>query len=136
MRFVIKLLCIGISSFFALRFFDWWIIVVIPFIFNVVIKTKGSGAFFSSFLGILLAWFVASYSMYSQGAEVFAGKMSRLFSLPANGLLFLAITSKLMGLVGALAGYTGNAFRNIFIRPKQKVKSKYGRPDYSRSSYR
>jgi hypothetical protein len=130
MKFVIKLLLIGISSFFALRFFPWWVIIVIPVVFNLVVKTKGSGSFFSSFFGIGLAWFVASYGLFSQGAEDFTAKMARVFTLNISGLMFIAITSTLMALVGALAGYSGNALRNIFIKPDKKSKSKYGRPDY------
>jgi hypothetical protein len=134
MKFVIKLLLIGIITFFSLKFAPWWMIVVVPFLINIVIKTKGSGAFFTSFLGILLAWFVASYNLYSNGAEIFTAQMARLFSLPVNGMVFLLITSALMGLVGALAGFTGNSLRNIIIKPKDKNKNRYGRPDYSRYS--
>lgn len=134
MKFIIKLLLTGIGCFFALRFCPWWIIIAVPFVLNVFIKTKGSGSFFSSLAGVALAWFVASYVLYANGAEAFTTKMARLFMLPVNGIVFLMITSLLMGLVGALAGYSGNALRNIFIRPKDKTKSKYGRPDYSRYS--
>lgn len=134
MKFIIKLLLIGIGSFFALQFFPWWVIIVIPFVLNIIVKTKGSGAFLSSFLGIFLAWFIASYTLYSAGAEAFTTKMARVFSLTVNGLVFLIITSAIMALVGALAGYSGNAFRNIFTKPKNKNKSKYGRPDYSQYS--
>src|SRR5688572_26468469 len=107
MRFIIKLLLIGISAFFALRFLPWWAIVVIPFIFNLIIKTKGSGSFFSSFFGITLAWFLASYGLFSQGAEEFTGKMARVLMLPVSGMVFIMINSAILGLVGALAGYSG-----------------------------
>lgn len=130
MKFIVKLLLIGISTFFALKFFPWWMIVVIPVVFNLLVKTKGSGAFFSSFMAIALAWFVASYSLYSMGAEEFTGKMAGVLKLKISGVLFIGITSAVMGLVGALAGYSGNALRNIFIKPEKKNKSKYGRPDY------
>lgn len=133
MKFIIKLILIGIAAFFGLQFSPWWFIVIIPFVFNLIIKTKGSGAFFSSFLGIAFAWFVASYNIYSEGAAAFTGKMAKVFFLPENGLLLIGIASFLMGLVAALAGYSGNAFRNIFVKPKDKTKSKYGRPDYGRS---
>ncbi len=130
MKFIIKLLLIGVGSFFALQIFPWWTIIVIPFAVNLFVKTKGSGAFLTSFLGIFLAWFIASYTLYSAGAEAFSTKMARVFSLPVSGLLFIMITSAIMALVGALAGFTGNAFRNIFVKPKDRSKSKYGRPDY------
>lgn len=134
MKFVIKLLLIGIGTFFALQFLPWWVIIAIPVVINLIVKTKGSGAFLSSFLGIFLAWFIASYTLYSAGAEAFATKMARIFSLTVNGLVFVMITSAVMALVGALAGFSGNAFRNIFVKPKTKNKSKYGRPDYSQYS--
>ena len=134
MKFIIKLLLIGVGSFFALQFLPWWSIIVIPFILNLVVKTKGSGAFGSSFLGVALAWFVASYTLYSQGSPEFVKKMALIFFLGVEGIIFIMISSLLMGLVAALAGYSGNALRNIFIRPDNKSKSKYGRPDYSRYS--
>ncbi len=134
MKFIVKLILIGVAAFFALRFFPWWVIVIIPFLFNLFVKTKGSGAFISSFLGTALAWFVASYNFYSMGAQAFTGKMAKVFFLPQNGLLLIIVASLLMGLVAAFAGFSGNAFRNIFVKPKDKQKSKYGRPDYSRYS--
>ena len=133
-KIIIKLFLIGIAAFFGLQFFQWWIIVVIPFAFNLLVKTKGAGSFFSSFLGIGLAWFIASYSMFSKGAEAFTGKMAKVFFLPESGILLILVASFLMGLVGALSGYSGNALRNIFIKPKDKNKSRYGRPDYYKYS--
>ncbi len=56
--------------------------------------------------------------------------MAGVLKLKISGVMFLGITSAVMGLVGALAGYSGNALRNIFIKPEKKAKSKYGRPDY------
>ncbi len=134
MKFIIKLLLIGIATFFALQYFPWWVVVAIPFFMNLFVKTKGSGSFFSSFLGIALAWFIASFSMYSQGAQAFTGKMAGVFFLPQNGMLLITVVSLLMGLVGAFSGYSGNALRNIFVKPKDKNKNRYGRPDYSRYS--
>jgi hypothetical protein len=134
MKFVIKLLLIGVGTFFALQFFPWWMIIIIPFAINLIVKTKGSGAFLSSLLGIFLAWFIASYTLYSAGAEAFTTKMARVFTLNVSGLVFLMITAAVMALVGALAGFSGNAFRNIFVKPKDKTKNKYGRPDYSQYS--
>lgn len=134
MKFIVKLLLIGIGSFFALKFFPWWMIVVIPFTINLIVKTKGSGSFFSSFLGIFLGWFIASYTLYSAGAQEFSNKIALIFSLSVGGLIFITITSAIMALVGALAGFSGNAFRNIFVKPKSKNKNKYGRPDYSQYS--
>jgi len=133
MKFIIKTLLIGIAAFFCLKVCPWWIVLVAAFTMNLVVKTKGAGSFFSSFLGVTFAWFLASYMMYSNGAQEFSDKMAKVF-LPVSGIVFIIITSALIGLVGALSGFTGNAFRNIFIKPKTKNKSKYGRPDYSRYS--
>lgn len=134
MKFIIKILLIGLLTFFGLKYLPWWVVSVIPFTINLVVKTKGSQSFFSSFFAVSIVWFVMSFLLYNQGAEEFTGKLAGIFFLPQNGLLFLIIISVLMGLIAALSGYSGNALRNIFIKPKSKNKSKYGRPDYSRYS--
>jgi|SRR5688572_10252675 len=134
MRFIFKTLLIGIAAYFSLRMFPWWSVLVISFVANMIIKTRGSSSFFSSFFGIAISWFLASFVLYSAGAQEFAGKMARVFSLAVPGLVFIMIVSTLIGLVGALSGYCGNAFRNIFIKPKTRSKERYGRPDYSRYS--
>lgn len=134
MKFIIKLLLIGILTFFGLKYLPWWVVAVIPFTVNLIIKTKGSQSFFSSFLAVSLVWFIMSFMLYMQGAQEFTGKLAGIFFLPNNGLLFLLIISLLMGLVAALAGFSGNALRNVVIKPKSKNKNRYGRPDYSRYS--
>lgn len=134
MKFILKLLLIGILTFVGLKYLPWWIIAIIPFTINLIIKTKGSHSFFSSFLGVMLVWWIMSYMLYIKGAEKFTDKLAGLFFLPNNGFLFLIIVSALMGLVGALSGFSGNALRNIVIKPKDKNKNRYGRPDYSRYS--
>lgn len=135
MRFLIKLILIGLGIYFCLPYTPWWVVAAIAFTINLIVKTKGSGSFFSGFLGVSISWFIASYSYFLGGVQEFYNKIAELFYLPSNGLLLIIAISFLMGLIGGLTGYSGNALRNIFKNPNKPTrKSRYPRPDYSNYS--
>lgn len=105
--------------------------MVVPFIINILIKTKGAGAFFSSFLAIGGIWFGLAWLSTDQTSDILASRIAMVLPLRGNKWLLIALTGLVGGLAGALAGYTGNAFRNLFARPKENTRrSPYARPDY------
>lgn len=131
-RFLIKLILIGGLSFVGQLYFPWWIIMVIPFVLNLLIKTKGTSAFFSSFMAIGILWFTLTWIIHQNTDGLLSKKMAEIFPLQGNSILLIFITAFLGGLASGFAGLTGNAMRNVIKRPKNKNEgqSRYGRPDY------
>jgi hypothetical protein len=132
MRFIIKLILIAGLAYAGQLFFPWWVIMAVPFLVNVLIKTKGAGAFFSSFLAIAGLWWVFAWLADRQTGAILTSKIALVLPLKGNTLLLIFVTGFLGGLAGGLAGLTGNAFRNLFgTRKKEKERrGRYGRPDY------
>lgn len=131
-KFLIKYILITGLAFGGLYILPWWIVLVSAIIVNLIIKSKGVSVFLVSFLGCFTAWFLQSYIIYETINKDFVDAIGGLFFIPKNGFLFILACSGVIALIGALAGYTANAFRNLIIKPKKDSKSKYGKPNYSR----
>lgn len=131
-RFIIKLVIIGGLSFVGQLYFPWWIIMAVPFVINIIIKTKGISAFFSSFLAVSILWFVLTWTIHQNTDGLLSKKMAEILPLQGNAIILIFITAFLGGLASGFAGLTGNAFRNVIKNPKNKKErhSRYGRPDY------
>lgn len=131
MRFILKLILIAAGCYAGQLYFPWWTIMVVPFLVNLAVKTKGTGAFLSSFLAVFGLWFIMALMAHQASGNVLTSKMATVLRLGGSAPALLIITAFLGGLAAALAGFTGNAFRNLFARPKEKNRRReYGRPDY------
>ena len=56
MNFILRILIIGISSYYFSSLFPWWIIILIPFILGSIIDDNYFSHFLSGFLGTSAAW--------------------------------------------------------------------------------
>lgn len=131
MKFLIKTILIAGGCYAGQLFFPWWTIMAVPFLVNLVIKTKGAGAFLSSFLAVAGLWFVLALMLHQQSGNVLTSKIATVLPLGGSAPLLLALTALLGGLAAGLAGFTGNALRNLFKSPDEKKRRRdYGRPDY------
>lgn len=131
-KFLLKTVLIAAIAYFTQPYMPWWVIMVIAFALNLLIKTKGTGAFLSSFLGIGVLWFVQTMIIHNVTDNILTSKMAAILPLGGNAIALIILTAFIGGLAAGLAGYTGNACRNLLIRPdkKKQKNSRYGRPDY------
>ncbi len=124
MKFLLKLLLIAGITFALQCYLPWWCIAIAPFIVNGIIKTKGSGAFFSGFFGIFLLWLGLCFMAKSTAEGLLLEGMAQILPLQGNVILLIIVTSFLGGIVGGISGYAGNALRNIFIVSQASKKKK------------
>jgi hypothetical protein len=129
-NFIIKTISVLFIAYLLQRWLPWYVIIIVPFIFSLIIKTNGILSFFSAFISIVICWFAQAYWIHHQSMDILTSKMASVFSLPTQPLLLIGIVSFAGGMVAGLASYTGNAMRNILLSPPVKKKSLYDKPDY------
>lgn len=124
MKFLLKIILIAGITFLLQLYLPWWSIVIAPFVVNLIIKSKGSGAFFSGFLGVFLLWLALCFITATQSEGILIDAMAKI--LPLNGSvagLFIAVAF-IGAFVSGLSAYAGNALRNIFISNQASKKKK------------
>jgi hypothetical protein len=130
MKFIVKMILIAILCIAGLIYFPWYIIMAVPFVLNLLIKTNGSGSFFSGFVSVALIWLIQAIFIHTKTEGILTSKMASVLPLGGSAGALIVLTALIGGLAAGLSGYTGNAFRNILISPSKKKKYRYDRPDY------
>ncbi|MEM8886693.1 MAG: hypothetical protein AAGD28_01825 [Bacteroidota bacterium] len=124
MKFLLRTISIAFLAFIGLRFFDWWIIVVIALAVGVIMSEKRprrlfgkkkapAYAFLSGFLAIALVWGAMSWWLDSQNASLLSQKIFELLSGGASSAVspawaMIGLTACTGGLLGGFSSMTGN----------------------------
>lgn len=124
MKFLLKLILIAGITFFLQLYLPWWSIVIAPFIVNLIIKTKGSGAFFSGFLGIFLLWLTLCVMVAVESEGILIDAMAKILPLNGNVAMLFIVVAFVGAFVSGLSAYAGNALRNIIISNQTSKKKK------------
>lgn len=114
MNFIIIFILTAIFQVFA----PWWVIALIPFLVSSWRPADARAAFLTGFAAIGVLWF--SYGLYlhvnSEGSM--SNRIAEIFSLP-GGMVLLAVTTLVGGLVGGMAGLSGYFVRQLVeIKPE------------------
>ncbi len=119
MRFIFKIILIGGFSYLMELFLPWWSVVVVAFLVNLWLPTKGIGAFLSGLLGVGLLWLIYAWLIDAETASIMSERMADIFRL-GNPALMIALTGLAGGLVGGFAALSGSQFRHIFMKDVPK----------------
>lgn len=130
-NFFLKLLFISLTLVGVQLIFPWWTALICAFLWNFLLKTKGWPAFFVSFIPAFFAWLIPSLMIHQETGNILTSKMATILPFAGNSLMLMLTSAFLIGLVTGLAGSTGNAFRDLFIKQKEKKRSGY-HPAYRR----
>lgn len=130
MKLIIKIILIASLCIAGLIYFPWYIIMVVPFVMNLLIKTNGAGSFLSGFIPVALIWLIQAILIHSATKGILTSKIAFVLPLGGSAGILIVLTALVGGLASGLAGYTGNSFRNIIISPNKKKKNRYNRPNY------
>ena len=119
MQFIIKILIITLLGYLCSMFMPWWTLIIMTALVTFVIPGNNFNAFLSGFLAIGLLWLIMAWKTDIETESVISSKVVVLFGKEDVNILILAT-----GLVGALAGglgaFTGNSFRQLFLKKKEK----------------
>lgn len=70
-------------------------------------------------MGVGLVWMVMAWKVDIETGSIMSLKMIRLFPVDDTNML-IVIAATVGGLAGALGAFTGNSFRQLFIKKKEK----------------
>lgn len=119
MKLLIRLIVIGILTYFISPLAFWWVAMIIAFAVCYISPSSGLNAFVSGFLGVGLVWVGYSWSLDVANESAFSNTIVQLF--PVNESFYLIL---LTGLVGGLAGgfssLSGTTFRQMFQKEKKR----------------
>lgn len=122
MKLLIRLIAIGILTYFISPLAFWWIAMVIAFAVCYISPSSSLNAFVAGFLGVGLVWIGYAWSLDVVNKSNFSNIIVKLF--PVNESFYLILITGLVGgLVGGFAAISGTTFRQIFL--KQKKRSLY-----------
>jgi hypothetical protein len=91
-------------------FLPWWIVAVVPFVIYLWRPETSQKAFWLSLVSVGLVWLGYATYLHVVSEGAMSDRVAAIFFLP-NGLTFLPVVSVLVGLVGAMAGLSGQWLR-------------------------
>jgi len=117
MKIAIKIILIAAVAYVAEMFFPWWSVVVVSFLVNVFIYTKGSPSFISGFSGIGLLWLIIAWNIDTANASLLSSMVSQILQVQSP-LGILALTFFVGGLAGGFGALAGSHFKNLMKKKK------------------
>ncbi|MCP4459550.1 MAG: hypothetical protein GY816_16235 [Cytophagales bacterium] len=110
MKFFLRLILIGILSYFLSMIAPWWIIVVIGFSCGLLIPGGSLRVFVSGFLGVGIVWLGQAWKLDSENESSFSNIILELFPI-SDSIVLIAFVGLLGGLCGGLSAMSGSLFR-------------------------
>ncbi len=93
--------------------FPWWSVAVVAFTVGGWRCSSGRQAVLTGFFGVALLWGVAATFVHFMNDGILSARVALLLHLPA-GILLVAVTAVLGGVVGAVACLTGFYLQGLF----------------------
>ncbi|MCV9385421.1 hypothetical protein [Reichenbachiella ulvae] len=119
MLFIIRLVSIAGLSFLLSLIMPWWCLILVAGIICFLLPAGSFNALLSGLLGGGLLWMVMAWKIDVETNSIMSSKIVELFPVDDVNMLIIA-TGVLGGVAGALGAFTGNSFRKIFIKKKEK----------------
>lgn len=113
MKFLAKVILIGILTYILEQFLPWWSIALAAFLGGIIFKTRGLNAFLAGALGVGLIWLWIAWRIDYETDSILTIKIAGIFKLENKNLL-IAITVLLGSFTGAFLAWTGHNFRKLF----------------------
>ena len=119
MTFIARLLLIAGLGFLCSMYLPWWTLLMISALLGFLITGNNFNVFLSGFLGIGLLWLITAWKVDIETSSIISSKMIRNFPFDDINLL-IVLTGFLGGCIGGFGAMTGNSFRQLFIKKKEK----------------
>ncbi|MEO1256768.1 MAG: hypothetical protein AAFY41_18040 [Bacteroidota bacterium] len=119
MKLIIRLIIIGTLTYFISPFTVWWIVMVISFVVCYIAPSSTLNAFVAGFLGAGLVWMGHAWNIDANNQSAFSTKIAEVMEVSEPILLVFA-AGLIGGLAGGFAALSGTAFRQLFVKKKQR----------------
>ncbi len=119
MKLIARIILILSISYLASSYLPWWCLLVVAFWVGFTIPGNSINQFIGGFLGGGILWITYAWLLDIRTESILSDKMVKLF--PFEDPIVLLVFSGLVGAFGgALGALSGNSFRQLFLKKKQK----------------
>tara|TARA_B100001057_G_scaffold117986_1_gene116558 strand:- start:15824 stop:16201 length:378 start_codon:yes stop_codon:yes gene_type:complete len=124
MNFILRILIVGISSYYIPSILPWWTIIIIPFILGCLFDDNYLSHFLSGFIGTGVAWIFIILSIDFNTQSILSEKIIKILEVDSVNYIIILI-SVVGGIVSGLGMITGYTLRRIFINEKDNRDFKF-----------
>ena len=119
MSFLLRILIVGLSSFYYTDILVWWYIIIIPFIIGLVVKENYISLFLNGFIGVSVAWLYIILEINSSTESIISTKILDIINIDSINKLII-YTIIIGGFLGGISSITGKALKEILFKKKKK----------------
>ena len=119
MNFILRILIIGISTYYISSSLPWWFIILVPFLLGLIFEDNYISHFLSGFIGVTISWIFLLLSIEYQSESILSSKIIEILKINSTNTLII-ITALIGGIISALSSITGLSMINIFRKKKDK----------------
>lgn len=119
MNFILRILIIGISTYYISSSLPWWFIIFVPFLLGLIFEDNYKSHFLSGFIGVTISWIFLLLSIEYQSESILSSKIIEILKINSTNTLII-ITALIGGIISALSSITGLSMINIFRKKKDK----------------
>lgn len=119
MIFLFRLILIAGLTYVTGLFAPWWSAIICAALMAFILSGNNINAFLSGFMGVGLVWMVLAWKVDIETGSIMSQKMVQLFPVDDTNMLII-ISALVGGISGALGAFTGNSFRQLFVKKKEK----------------
>lgn len=119
MIFIFRLILISTLTYLFGLITPWWSVMLAAAIIAFLMPGNNFNTFLSGFMGAGLIWMVLAWKVDIETNSIMSNKMIELLPIDDINMLII-VTAIIGGLAGALGAFTGNSFRQIFVKKKEK----------------
>ena len=119
MLFIVRFLLIGFIGLIASFVLPWWNLMIVGFLVAFMLPGNNFNALLSGFLGGGILWLVMAWKIDIETASIMSKKIVQLFPVNDSNMLVI-LTGLIGGVATGLGAFTGNSFRQLFLKKKEK----------------
>ena len=120
MNFLLRILIIGLCSYYYIDILPWWFLIIIPFILGLIFSENYISHFLSGFIGVSVAWLFLILEIDFENQSIISTKVIQILKIDSVNKLII-YTILIGGSLGGISSITGNALQRIFSKKNLKI---------------
>ena len=118
MKFFLRLILIGILTYFLSFIAPWWIITIIAFIGGILLPGNSLTVFVSGFLGVGIVWMGYAWKLDTANESRFSSMIGEILTI-GDPLLLIVAVGVVGGLCGGFSAISGSLLRQDDTKKKR-----------------
>ena len=110
MKFFLRLILIGVLTYFSSFVAPWWIIVVVAFVGGISLPGNSITVFVSGFLGVGIVWMGYAWMLDTANESRFSSMIGEILTI-GDSLLLVVASGVVGGICGGCSAISGSLLR-------------------------